>query len=532
MARSRSTLAPWILAASLPSFVLTACGDDAGQSAASGSGGQGEAGDASVGGAHVAGRNGAAGAVAKGGQGGDGTAGTDTGGMKADGGTGAGTGGVSSDAGAGANAGGAGADAGAAGADAGGAGADKSWRDAELIEQDDVYTAGPPAVAFDGAGNATALWWQKVSGTQRIVGNHFDAGSEWGTAAPFDTSSTASGDADIVFEPSGDGVAVWVAPRDGVLSVKASRFVGGAWQPSEFIDTVDSGSARLPKVALNASGDAAVVWEKDGDASAGARNDIWAARYSTETGWSPAEPLESDDTGGAERPQVGIDDAGNVVAVWAQRDASYRKNVWFNSHTGNSWDTADLLESSDSSADDPQIAMHGSGDAIVVWVSTYVWSRRYSAATSTWTEPYYAAGSVTASMPQIGMDADGNALVVWRQDSGGDPASIYWNRYSPGADWTAPAPVEQNLSYGASEPDLAVNASGDAVAVWLQFDGVRTSIRASRYVTGESWRGVQDLESSSQSAFAAQVALDASGDAVAVWKQVSGLENIWSNRFR
>ncbi len=410
---------------------------------------------------------------------------------------------------------------------------DKAWSGAELLELDD-QAVGPPVVAFDSDGGATALWWQSFVGPDRIVRTGFDEGSSWGTRTPIDDlGAGASGDPDIVFGPDGTGIAVWVEFRAGVSSVRSSRFAAGAWGPAEFIETVDSGFARRTKVAVNASGDAVAVWMKDGDASAGVRYDIWANRFTAGIGWGTAAPIETDDTGGAEFPQVAIDASGDVTAVWAQRDASMTKNIWANRHTGASWGTAALLETSPTNADDPRIAMQANGDAIVVWASSYVWGLGYTAETDAWGTALEVSSTVTGSTPQIAFDASGHAIAVWRQSGNGDPGSIWANRYTGGTGWAAAVPVKANVTDSASSPDLAVSGSGDAVVTWTQYDGTRNSIWCNRYSAAQAWGMATLLETSDGNASYPQVALDADGDAVAVWQQFDGLrDNIWGSRFR
>ena len=87
--------------------------------------------------------------------------------------------------------------------------------------------------------------------------------------------------------------------------------------------------------------------------------------------------------------------------------------------------------------------------------------------------------------------------------------------------WLVPA----NLSApgrDATEPQVAVDGSGAAVAVWARFDGSDTIIQASARPAGGAWGPAVDLSQSGRDSKAPQVAVDASGDAVAVWARKSG----------
>jgi hypothetical protein len=77
--------------------------------------------------------------------------------------------------------------------------------------------------------------------------------------------------------------------------------------------------------------------------------------------------------------------------------------------------------------------------------------------------------AATASFdPRQGTDAAGNALVVWGDVDTLTLASTVQAAYKPFAgSWGAPL-VISNASAQASDPRMAMNAGGDAVAVWIE----------------------------------------------------------------
>ena len=85
-----------------------------------------------------------------------------------------------------------------------------------------------------------------------------------------------------------------------------------------------------------------------------------------------------------------------------------------------------------------------------------------------------------AGVPQIAFDAAGNALAVWEQ-SDGIRFSIWSNRYTAGSGWGTPELIEADDTGGAECPQIAFDAAGNALAVWRQFDGVRYNIWSNRY---------------------------------------------------
>lgn len=65
---------------------------------------------------------------------------------------------------------------------------------------------------------------------------------------------------------------------------------------------------------------------------------------------------------------------------------------------------------------------------------------------------------------QVAMDAVGNAKVVWEQ-SDGTHTNVWANRYTPGAGWGAPEPIEASGSE-AFNPQAAVGRGGHVMVVW------------------------------------------------------------------
>ena len=148
--------------------------------------------------------------------------------------------------------------------------------------------------------------------------------------------------------------------------------------------------------------------------------------------------IETDDAGSAYFPQIAIDAAGNALAVWSKTDGT-RCNIWARRYTvsTNSWGRAVKIEMDDAgNAYDPQIVVDASGNALVVWSQNdgnrlNIWSNRYIASANSWAlaELIETNTSGHANDPQLVIDASGNAVAVWTENKGVHPQ--YWtNRYN------------------------------------------------------------------------------------------------------
>src|SRR4030065_2479012 len=101
---------------------------------------------------------------------------------------------------------------------------------------------------------------------------------------------------------------------------------------------------------MDDDGNAVAVWSQDN----GVDYEMWANTFEIGTGWGTAELIESS-VGDAQTPSLGIDGAGNAIAVWRQNT-----DVWWNSYiSGSGWGTSALLETdSAASSSDARVAVN------------------------------------------------------------------------------------------------------------------------------------------------------------------------------
>ena len=78
----------------------------------------------------------------------------------------------------------------------------------------------------------------------------------------------------------------------------------------------------------------------------------------------------------------------------------------------------------------------------------------------------------------------------------------------------------------AEAPQVAIDAAGGAVAVWARFDGFDSIIQSSSRPPGGSWSRPVDLSAPGQDAEEPQVGVDAAGNAIAIWSRSNGLHTI------
>ena len=393
----------------------------------------------------------------------------------------------------------------------------------------------PTAATFTAAasGVPTPTWqWQLST----------DGGTTWAnvngaTSASFSTPATTLADSGRRYRAVAGNSAGTVTSQAAILLV-AGAVTGRAWQPAGRVETSNLMNQR-PEIAFDPSGNALVVWQQR-DSTTGFS--IWANRYAAASKtWGAPAQVEPGTSGTAEFPQVAVDASGNAFAVWYQ-NGTVGSDIWSNRYTAatHSWGTAALIETNVIYA---HIAVDSAGNALLVW-NRYsgaigsVWAKRHTAGTGWSTAARIETGGTnSAGRPQIAIDANGNALAVWNRYDGGSRNNIWANRYTAATNaWGTAALIETGNAGTAENPKIAIDANGNGVALWTYFDGARWDVMATQYsASTDTWGpAALSLTASAGSAGDMRVAFDGIGNATAVWDQAkaSGIgSDIWANRY-
>lgn len=135
-----------------------------------------------------------------------------------------------------------------------------------------------------------------------------------------------------------------------------------------------------------------------------------------------------------------------------------------------------------------------------------------------------------AEAPQVAADRGGNALAVWQQ-SDGTRSSVWSSRLDAASgSWSRAQLLEHDDRGDATAPQVALAGNGSGLAVWEQSDGVHFNVWTARFdSTTRTWSSAALLEQDDAGdARAAQVCAASSGDAVVVWQQSS---DIWGAQY-
>lgn len=415
-----------------------------------------------------------------------------------------------------------------------------AWGSAIQIENDNTGNAENPTVAFDSQGNAITVWHQNDGTRYNIWANHFNkVNNLWAGAMLIETDNT--GDAyqpKITFDNNGNAMAVWRQLKNNLFNIWGNRFDAhsNSWGSATLIETNNTGHAFNPQIAFDNNGNANAVWYQYN----GTLYNIWTNRFDKNNNrWGTATLIETNNAGHALNPQIAFDSNGNAISVWQQHDGT-RYNIWANhfDSTSNRWHSATLIETDNAgNASSPQIAFDDNGNAIVVWNQTdgshyNIWANRFDGSFNSWhTATLIETDNAgNASSPQIAFDSSGNAMAVWQQYDG-THINIWANRFNVNNNrWSNPTLIEAGNVGNASSPQISFDDNGNAMTVWNQSDGGdHNNIWANRFdINSQSWQTATLIETNNAGhAFNPQIAHN-----IAVWYQLDGTRyNIWSNQF-
>jgi hypothetical protein len=306
-------------------------------------------------------------------------------------------------------------------------------------------------------------------------------------------------------------------------------YLEAEWTPIPGITIYSTSTGAVsdePQIGIDALGNATAVW-REYDST----NNTTSIRFATfskcEDGWSSPHTISSAvGNNGDALPQIAVTPFGYSVVVWGEKNGvlSTVKSATRGTF-GDDWSSPLTISAPTTGSNQvPQVAIDVVGNAVAIWIRNDGNNDIAQAATlflnaPSWTNLTNLSDiSKDASHPQVGLDASGNGVAVWTQ---ADDQIIQSRTYSRGT-WL---PTIANLSDTLSDiPELDVNPSGVAVAVWTRMIGSTFITEASRLVDGV-WSTATDISAGSlTNSFAvpgpgATVAVDLAGNALAVWSQ-------------
>jgi hypothetical protein len=344
---------------------------------------------------------------------------------------------------------------------------------------------------------------------------------------------TANGQA-IAMNPKGDAIAVWQYSRSRAVGAKATiqaatRPAGGTFSKPVSLSAPGK-DAINPRPAIDPAGNAIVVWQRGHPIQ---HNDDRVQASVRPAGGTFSKPVTLSAPGKtSEDAEVAMDRDGNAIAVWERGDPyqeAYRKNAVVQAATlraGGSFSAPVTLSSPARAEPEPVLAMSPAGHAVVAWEQHTPAGWIIQAAVREPGGRFSTPADLSvrnhhSQYPEVAIDRAGGATVVWERGTITSPKHFIQAATRPAAGAFS-KPVDLTEPSGISSlPRVAMDPAGDTIAVWARYDPSDDSddswAQASVRPAGGDFSKPMTLSATAAHAHQTTIAMNQSGDAVAVW---------------
>ena len=313
-------------------------------------------------------------------------------------------------------------------------------------------------------------------------------------------------------------------------------------------NSVATGDQDAPAIAANRTGGVAVVWEDDRDATAPENDnhsDVWLRYYQDGTPKYEVK-LSPGGTSGTDwrhrTPDVGLDDRGNAVVVWADDpDGNGFYNIPYRVVSPAGTVLGSGYANADSTGDQitPKVAVDpdGAPNSTTAVAFTVVWEDvqgtahtiRAAGYTGTTTKAYEKTVSQTAGVhhqPDVAVSAAGDATFVWAEDA---DANAFFNvgltrlAKANGA-VLLPIRIADTAGDGRpTRPAIAANFAGDFAVTWQSDHTGTPGVSARSFTAAGTARHSEVAVSTTAGAAAPSIGIDDQTKVVVGWT-VSGAD--------
>lgn len=397
----------------------------------------------------------------------------------------------------------------------------------------DLFNPMPTGAARNG--DTVSIWREIRESMPRMVARHYNAASQsWGAAVDIQGNSQSSDSPQLSVDGAGNACAVWEERLDDVrFVVRAVRFdaAAGHWSSPVTISNANGPTSQygVPRVALSQNGNIIAVWKQYHSDDANKATIDTAYYDAASRQWTPAHSLQSNATN-TDFPSPAIDARGNAMVLWSQpatkSDGLVPHAARYDAAT-KAWSANTMV-----GANDVDLAyalllnFDQAGNAIGVLKNDSRFGGelsavRYSAASNSWGKPE-ALHTGDGGPRQIAIDAAGNAMLVWGEyDAVHGTYGIESRRYqSATGTWSAlPSPAPSAASYVTSSMPVVVDPAGNVLTAWTSYSGMHTTYAMRFNVWAGKWDAPVIIATAAGIMHDPVLTVDQSGQAMLQWPQ-------------
>lgn len=364
-----------------------------------------------------------------------------------------------------------------------------------------------PKVALAANGDMVIVWEQSDKNNNYIMLAQ-RRGSIWtlpkSTADHISVGPKYAWEAEVALNDSGDTVIAWSQQAEnGLHAIYMSEYRNSRWQHpkglNDYISPAQGNDALRPRVAINNSGEALIVWEQDVEGT----SRIFKSEF-RENKWS--HPADHNDFinpkieghRGAYNPFVAMDEHGNALLAWKQAHGS-RDRIYLSEYRNSRWHHPQSLEDAASpteiiSGDINDLIMTANGDALLLWTSFK--ERKLSLYKSEyrlgqWIHPPEEEPFV--SDPQQwqfrvygngAMAKNGKTVTAWLQQGDDNMTRAYFAEYDKGK-WNFPGKLLNIGDHPVTGLAVSASSRGNFIIAWQQGDDENAQVFGSLYRVSE-----------------------------------------------
>jgi hypothetical protein len=334
-----------------------------------------------------------------------------------------------------------------------------------------------PQVAVDSDGDALIAWQRSDGTNHRIQARPLSATGALGLTQNLSPPGEHALHPRLAVDADGDAVAVWQlgdGASDPAATAGRARSAAGVLSPVQVLSS--GGQALSPHVAISPSGDAVFTWIRN---SPGHNYRVQTRARSAAGALSAVQTL-SQDGQDAHLPRVAVDATGDAVLTWQRSDGTNQRVQTRARSAAGALSAVQTLSTAAGQGGftlAPEVAVEPDGDAVFVWARhetfTRIQGRARTAGGVLGPIQNISGYGVNAGGSSVGMGADGRAVFTWIF---ANAPNIVAQARERTADGTLLAiQTLSDASTGAGDPELAVGPEGDAVAVWTRANRIEAA---------------------------------------------------------
>ena len=368
------------------------------------------------------------------------------------------------------------------------------WTEAERITPESPVRE--QQVVVDRSGNAVALWW----GSEGAWTSYGAAAGGW--SAP----QAAEVSAQLVMDDAGTAHTLVTRSNEGLFWRRLPP--GGSWSEPVLLQAQGPTSQLFiadQRLAVTRGGAAHAVWLRHFQSSVRSDewDEVWTSRLTPGQGWSAPSAVARVTGAHMFDTTLAAVDTGALASYQVVENLGGSRDAWrvLAQHAiGNGpWTAPEAVNEplpprpAVRNASSPVAAADARGTLSLAWAEvTYapsepsryeIRARRFSAAGGGW-EHAQLIESKQGYLHDlfdlhVAASAAGDAVVLWVEQDAFDFGHRLWaSVFVPGVGWSAPQALRDARLM--SEPTLAMDGSGNAIAMWSEPEGDRTTIWSAR----------------------------------------------------